>query len=206
MGDFDNMAVYKRGKTIELTLTCLLYGLITWFLPLYELRRSRGLFSSSIQIGKLERIKFELTHSHQVFYFSLLSARLVIARILSWILIKVAKFPWSGIFKKGTKSTVKATKTLTNIPLVSSGRKVVKRRKKSKILKRQTRSSTRLAEAFEKVKDAEKEAFFKQLKLVSNAESSSEESSGNEEIKPKPLKYGLQKFFTLYLNRKLDRN
>merc|ERR1712189_85020 len=164
MGDFDNMGVYKRGKTIELTLTCLLFGLITWYLPLYELRRSRGLFSSSIPVGNFERIKFELTHSHQVFYFSLLIARLVTARIFSWIFVKVVKFPWSRVVKNVTKTTIKVSKTLTNIPLVSSGRKIVKRQKKSKILKRRTRSSTRLAEAFEevndviekKVKDAEK--------------------------------------------------
>merc|ERR1712179_764746 len=91
----------------------------------------------------------------------------------------------------------------------NGGSKIRKRR----IRKRKLRSTTRLAAADaacrevveQKVLNAEKAAFFAKLALAPTTTSSSSSSSDEAESMPEEntITFGLQKYFTLYLNRKL---
>ena len=205
----------KRNKTIELGYVFVIYVCISLFMPMYELRRSRVLFSllGDSHVSTWERVKFEFTQSHRVFFFSLICARLFVARILAFLLVKTIKLAsWSNV-------SVELKRVLCLIPKVSGGCGGAIRKRRTKIRRVKTRSSTRLAQAAAECRDvieqrvlsSEKAAFFAKLALfpiVPDSSSKSSTSSSTEKHEAKKIasvSVGLQKYFTLYLNRKFAR-
>ena len=113
-------------------------------------------------VTTLERINFELTHSHQVFYFSLLVTRLIISRVLAWAIFKIVKLPFWCLKWSAVKLVDSTTNLVAKIPPVSAGKAKKRKKQKTRVTKRRTRSYKRLVEAEENIKQivASKVSYF----------------------------------------------
>ena len=87
-----------------------------------------------------------------MFYFSLLVTRLIISRVLAWAIFKIVKLPFWCLKWSAVKLVDSTTNLVAKIPPVSAGKAKKRKKQKTRVTKRRTRSYKRLVEAEENIK------------------------------------------------------
>ena len=166
--------VHQRERLAAICATCVVFVLVNVYLPLYELRRSRSIFSKVETVSTKERLYYEITHSHQTYFFGLFFTRLILARLLTWVAMSVGKWALpivSQLFEWVLSSTHSLVKKLSHkeiglflVPSVSSGTSSNKRKKKKEIPKlspwKTRQRKARLDKAAKEIKKVIREKVF----------------------------------------------